>query len=278
MSENRWNARQFAKYVQCEAQEFDTPRLIWVTKDALLRGIDAWHHGVMDILTVPLPTEPVIIGLEVPIGDELVSASLIGFRPTTRAREMLRAYRGYDERDITEDTRLVRAWKLGDGIPAVEFLTSGYGGALAVGEEQVIPAGVDVPPPVFGGDPDAYARDQLMTASHIVLAVVWALINEPQAQDDAALTMERAPVTVGKKRKRRDYDISVVDVKRSSAVRYAPSGRVIEHDHRWVRRAGWAWRACGKGKTERRRVWIDEVICGPADKPLIRRPKVSVLR
>ncbi|WP_157897336.1 hypothetical protein [Mycobacteroides franklinii] len=278
MSENRWNVRQFAKYVQSEARGFDDPRLIWVTEEALRRGLDAWHQGVLDILVIPLPTEPVIIGLETPVGDELSAADLIGFHPTSHAREILRAERGYVEGGLTEDARLVRAWRRGGEETPVDYLTSGYGGALTIGEEQMIPAGSDVPPPALGGDPLAYARDQLITSSNITLAVVWALIHEPQAQDDAALTVERAPVTVGKKRARRDYDISVVDVKRGTTTRYAPSGRHIEHDHRWVRRGHWAWRACGRGKTERRRVWIDEVVCGPADKPLIRRPKVSVLR
>ena len=44
-----------------------------------------------------------------------------------------------------------------------------------------------------------------------------------------------------------------------------------EWTHRWWVRDHWAWRACGPGRTERRRVWIAPYIKGPESKPLIEK-------
>ncbi|SIF34888.1 hypothetical protein [Mycobacteroides abscessus] len=279
MTEHRWNARQFAKYVQRESEGLGTPRLIWVTEAALLRGIDAWRQGALDILQVPLPAEPLVIGLEKSVGDPLASARIIALRATAQGRELVREYRGFDDADVVEDARVVLGFEPGGRVDrSCEFLTSAYGGSPRVGEEQFIPAGDGVVPPAYGGDPVEYARDQLILRVNIALVTVWALVNEPQAQDDAALTVERAPITVGKKRKRREYDVSLVDVKRSTAPRSAPSGRVIERDHRWGVIGHWKNQRYGKGNALVKRIYREPYVCGPPDKPLVRRPKVSVLR
>lgn len=282
MSENRWNARQFAKAVQANRHlNGDSPRLVWVTSDALHRAFEAVRNGALEPLQVPLPTEPLVIGLESPVQwtPTTPSANLISVHPVPDLR------READRHVVTpisyrlaDSGHLVRGWMAGESLERSGDLTSVYGGAIEAGSERTLATGNVFPPPALGGDAELYNREQLGTAAVAVVTVVWALLNEPQAQDDAAMVVDRAPVTVGKKRARREYDVSLVDVKRSSAVRYAPSGRVIEHDHRWEVTGHWKNQRYGKGNALVKRIYRDPFVCGPADKPLIRRPKVSVLR
>lgn len=282
MTEHRWNARQFAKYVQtnCHLSE-SSPRLIWVTSDALHRAFDAVRNGALETLRIPLPTEPLVIGLENAVSwtPTTPSANIVSVHPIPDLRrEAERQVVSPISFQLVETGHLVRGWMSGEAVERSGDLTSVYGGAIEAASERTLATGNAFPPPALGGDEDMYNREQLGIAAVAVAVVVWALLNEPQAQDDSALTVERAPITVGKKRKRRECDVSLVDVKRSSATRSAPTGRVIEHDHRWEVVGHWKTQRYGKGNALTKRIYRESFVCGPPDKPLIRRPKVSVLR
>lgn len=111
--------------------------------------------------------------------------------------------------------------------------------------------------------------------------VVSALImfTDPEARADAAVTHESRAVEVPRRRgtPRHTTPVQVIDVRRSrggGAGTGSGERRNIEHDHRWVTRGHWRNQACGKGWSQRRRVWIAEHICGPEDKPLRRDQRV----
>jgi len=74
-------------------------------------------------------------------------------------------------------------------------------------------------------------------------------------------------------------DVRVVYLRKP---KHIPSGNHIEveHDHRWWVGAHWAWRACGEGHQDRRRVIIWPYVKGPAGTPLEppRRNLFAVIR
>jgi hypothetical protein len=110
----------------------------------------------------------------------------------------------------------------------------------------------------------------------------WTLYNEPEEVSAAAVTVERETVTIGKKRKARQQDIVVVDVRRRVREGSEPEPGeeerpAVEHDFRWPVRGHWRLQPCGTGRAERRKIWIDAYVAGPEDKPLKTRTRVSVV-
>lgn len=113
------------------------------------------------------------------------------------------------------------------------------------------------------------------------VAAALTLYADPQARSDAACvqSIERVQVMKPAKAKRAKEspmrDVHVIDVKRP-ALRSVGDGRStsVEHDHRWVVRGHWRNQPCGKGRTQRRRIWIQEHVAGPEDKPLRRDTRV----
>lgn len=98
MSENRWNARQFAKAVQANRHlNGDSPRLVWVTSDALHRAFEAVRNGALEPLQVPLPTEPLVIGLESPVQwtPTTPSTNLISVHPVPDLRREAERHRAH---------------------------------------------------------------------------------------------------------------------------------------------------------------------------------------
>jgi hypothetical protein len=52
----------------------------------------------------------------------------------------------------------------------------------------------------------------------------------------------------------------------------------VEWHHRWIVRGHWRWQACGAGRAERKRIWIDPHVKGPEDAPLKQSEKVYSLQ
>lgn len=290
---NPWNARKFAETAQrLPVGAFGKPRLIWVTAEAMTRALDAWRNGVLDLMTVPLPDEPLLFGLGAGLAPDASLSSWLDIDSLLAvmiAVEPCPGIRGFAARyadDITligglgqtvEDGHVLVPMSR-EGTELGGVLTSVWGGSLDIGGERTVPIRPTIPPPALGGNPLELAMDQLTALTNALVVILWALINTPTAQSDSAMTVEASTVTLGKKRKRRDMDISMVDIKRAPGVRYAPSGRVIHHDHRWEVIGHWKRQRYGKGNAQVKRIYREPFICGPEDKPLIRKPKVHVLR
>jgi hypothetical protein len=55
-------------------------------------------------------------------------------------------------------------------------------------------------------------------------------------------------------------------------------GRLVEWDHRWIRRGHWRQQWYGSGEHRyQKAIYINPTICGPEDKPLLVRPHVNIL-
>jgi hypothetical protein len=54
--------------------------------------------------------------------------------------------------------------------------------------------------------------------------------------------------------------------------------RHVEWQGQWIVNGFWRWQAFGPGRTERKRIWVDGFVKGPADKPLIKRKRVYSVR
>lgn len=129
----------------------------------------------------------------------------------------------------------------------------------------------------FTGSQEEIAHDMPIGELAELVAAAVTLYTRPQDRDDAAMELE--PRTVEVKRRRgtpkRNVDVSVIDVRRPAhGVRQDGEQGRVEHDHRWVTRGHWRNQPYGKGRALRHRVWIEEHVCGPEDKPIRRAPKV----
>ena len=130
-----------------------------------------------------------------------------------------------------------------------------------------------------------FASEGDADAPHSVLKTVAAAIlmfTDPQARDDAACVQSLQTVQVMKPAKAKrakvspTRDVHVIDVRRrvSSATDSRDGTRTVEHDHRWVVRGHWRNQPFGKGRLQRRRIWIQAHVAGPEDKPIRRDPTV----
>ncbi|WP_157933550.1 hypothetical protein [Mycobacteroides abscessus] len=282
-------------------------RMLWLTSEALERLASAAKHDTLDFDNAPpFPEEGLVVGFAEGMETEAgVIVSMVRTIPVLMpSGEEIFSGVPHHTPHAVHDVPLSDLGVPGSG--AARMVTGMNGGATYTAwtqrevvdahvgatirlPEEVSPHFVSLGAGLRGicleargtcahpGHPDALTGKERAVLRFFVQAA-WVLLHEPAEREVSATVLSPTPIRTGKGRRARDVSVSVIDVRRSTTTRSAPSGRVIEHDHRWTRRAGWAWRACGKGRTQRRRVWIDEVICGPADKPLIRRPKVSVLR
>lgn len=106
------------------------------------------------------------------------------------------------------------------------------------------------------------------------LSTAWLLMGQPLLVESTTETHYCGKVSG----KRKHAPVTIVDLRR---VRHADapgerSGR--SYDHRWVVRGHWRNQAWGKGRAERRPVWISPYVKGPDDAPLLVTEKVNVWR
>lgn len=71
--------------------------------------------------------------------------------------------------------------------------------------------------------------------------------------------------------------VTVIRLRREQAPPAEPGESHVEWSHRWITRGHWRWQPYGHGRSERRRIWIDPYVKGPADKPLVQSEKVYSL-
>lgn len=68
--------------------------------------------------------------------------------------------------------------------------------------------------------------------------------------------------------------VSVIQLRRIAGQHRRDGESLVEWSHRWVVRGHWRWQACGEGRTDRRRIWINPHVKGPEDRPLVQTEKV----
>ncbi|MGV0624574.1 hypothetical protein [Mycolicibacter minnesotensis] len=290
-----WNPRRLAAV---DVHGGDDPILLWLPAEAVARIVDGIAAGAIEY-TDEKPTQPVVVGLGTPIatthGEVSVLVGRVG-EPwelvATSARAVANPAPVVTDRATLMDNVLANITP--DMLRSNRMVSAFTRSGADVGEVFLDAKTGD---PIFSGPPPSdwtcgemlpgqmlrgilhqalYGEDaRLLGALH---RAAWTLYCEPVEREITATELVGQRVSTGKGRRGRDYDVSVIDVRSPSGVRYRPTGEPIEHDHRWIRRGHWRRQAFGKGHAERRRIWIEQQVCGPADKPLINKTKVNVVR
>lgn len=72
--------------------------------------------------------------------------------------------------------------------------------------------------------------------------------------------------------------VTVVRLRREASSMERKHGEShVEWQHRWIVRGHWRWQACGEGRSERRRIWINPFVKGPDGAPFVQSEKVYSL-
>lgn len=268
------------------------PTVLWLTPDAVDRIESAIEHATDEIPTVvptaELPDDSIIIGLgrklETPLGE--CSVIMVSGLATIKENYRLDALDGGIDytaalESVVSLKGLTRIYSLSDR----KGFELGQGGfrlpdwtpdplteaeAEVMYQDQVL--GVDLPPI------EVFHTEQALRLTAFIRAV-WTLIHEDDERDATATTLTAQSVTTGKKRKARNHDVQVVDIRRraeSAGGGARGDGEPLDHDFRWHVRGHWRnqWYGTGDDKAQRL-IWIEDQVRGPEDKPI--KPRVNVI-
>lgn len=293
-----WNARRFAIAAH-NSRHARGQQALWLTAEAIDRIGSAHKHQTLDFSDVPpFPEAGIVVGFGYPYETESGGeVRMLSLTNTTTAQFSLSG--GQTHTALCSPSPTITEAVDSEAWGAVVGLHSGASYYAMDTRAEVLDVHVELVAEwagmgavSLGDDMSAVSRRIGMVDTHLPASLTpteravlryfahaaWTSLHEPVEREVSATTLSQSPIRTGKGRRARDVSVSVIDVRRSSTTRSTPSGRVIERDHRWERIGHWRMQPFGKGRTERRRIWIDPVVCGPVDKPLLVRPKVSVLR
>lgn len=252
----------------------NTPvRLVWLTADVIERIESAAKAGALQLTQEPFPEdEALIVGFArpTPFLDSEAAFTLVPGLDAQVDTNRLIAANLYPRWPHSAHREL--AWREAQSGVRLSYHFNSDG-ELA-GASPVGPVSPD-PFRAFGTIPASADNGARMNA---LVRAAWTLLNTPLEREVTATVTAAQQVSVGKKRRARDYPVSLIDVRRAPVAGCTSTGRRIEHDHRWSVRGHWRNQACGPGRTQRRRVWIEGYVAGPTDKPLRVRPRVNVIR
>jgi len=156
---------------------------------------------------------------------------------------------------------------------------------LATGRQQWR-FGFDVMRPCWYEAPESSPGLRALSSPHAIasmaeerrwLAALWLLAAQPltdvveQRVDKAARRRsQRAGVSTS--------SVRLVDVRHKRSATSSDSERRVDWHNRWIVEGHWRQQAHGPGWSLRKPVFVDEYVKGPADKPLVVREHVNVVR
>ena len=114
-----------------------------------------------------------------------------------------------------------------------------------------------------------------------VLKAAWALSQQPSISDTRAprvTPLDRVPARYEQTEITRVRMLLLRENLHRPGEQAEPGEKTREYSHRWIVRGFWREQPYGKGHALRRRQWIPPFVKGPADKPLIRKKTVHILR
>lgn len=286
-----WNPRRMVGELHADPIFAGDPTVLWLTADAVDRIESAVEHATDEVPTVvptaEMPDDSIIIGLGRRLETPLGAGSIISVAGLATIKENYRldaVVGGVDYPagldSVVSLKGLTRIYSLADR----RFFELGQGGfrlpnwtpdplteaeAEMVYRDQVL--GIDLPPI------EVFHTEQALRLTAFIRAV-WTLAHEDDERDATATTLTAQSVTMGNKRKARNHEVQVVDIRRradtaSGAAR--GDGEPLDHDFRWRVRGHWRNQAYGPEQSLRRMTWIDEQVRGPEDKPI--KPRVNVI-
>lgn len=111
------------------------------------------------------------------------------------------------------------------------------------------------------------------------MACLWLLASQARVGEQTAVAADRA---TRRRSQRAGYpaDVRLIDVRRKAAPATHDDGEShhVEWSHRWLVNPHWRQQAYGPGRSLRKPVFILPHVKGPADKPLVVKPAVNVVR
>lgn len=275
-----WNPRRFAALVEptrkmAESDGDGSPVLLWLTADAIERIESALKHGTLKFTDETMPPCGVLIGLAEPVktsrGDAF-SFSILP-RPMFRRRLLADDYPPELVSEAASSFHIFTAHSL-SGVGIKHALMSAV-------HRRVFPETREAAKAVAGDAAQAIDRifigDEDGQQVADFLRATWTIFVEPVEREVTATVTASETVRPRKGKRHKPCDVSVIDVRQPSGIRHTPNGRAVEHDHRWTVRGHWRMQPYGKGRAQRRRVWIDPQVRGPVDKPILARPKVYLV-
>ncbi|MCB1258540.1 MAG: hypothetical protein KDB26_15625 [Microthrixaceae bacterium] len=114
-----------------------------------------------------------------------------------------------------------------------------------------------------------------------IIRYAWTIYTSETEADVTATTVSRTSVRTGKttkKNKARNIPVQVVDVRRPAGSGGGgstdPNTAPLDHQYRWRVRGHWRMQWYGKTDSKvQRKIWIDEQVRGPEDKPI--KPRIE---
>jgi hypothetical protein len=141
--------------------------------------------------------------------------------------------------------------------------------------DWLLGADTEEPVPGFAGDRDE--RLASMSEDRRWLAALWLLASQPLAE---SVTTRAPRATVRRSQRRRlGSDVRLVNLRRAATPHEpAEHGERRGYSHRFIVEGFWRQQACGPGWSQHRPTYIAPFVKGPADKPLIVKETVKVVR
>lgn len=211
---------------------------------------------------------------------------------TGQRKRALQLFLWNDHREEPDDIYREMVGKEGDRWPEVDRTIGRWG---FIGAEMIYAGDHLGPAMVDPGEERAAeilaagATPQAFSNSKRLLYALWLMLG----QTITATSSEPIPKPTRKRAERAKIPprVTVIYLRRKETRRTEGESKV-EWSHRWVVKGDWRWRRCGKDHPlaqpypkemadtaglYRARVWIDDFVKGPSDKPLVMKDRVYAL-
>lgn len=114
------------------------------------------------------------------------------------------------------------------------------------------------------------------TNTHRLVMALWMLMDQTVTCTDREIPDR--PALKRAKRARLPQEVTVIRLRREDADYEPHEGEsLVEWRHRWIVRGHWRWQACGEGRQDRKRIWINPFVKGPQGLPIKQSQKVYSL-
>ena len=114
------------------------------------------------------------------------------------------------------------------------------------------------------------------TNSRRYIHALWLLLNQTVTKIETEEADRPARRRAGKAKL--PAKVTVIRLRREvSTLDRVPGESQVQWQHRWIVRGHWRWQACGAGRAERRRIWINPFVKGPESAPFVQSEKIYSL-
>lgn len=124
---------------------------------------------------------------------------------------------------------------------------------------------------------DEDVRLESMAEDRRWMACLWLLASQERVGEQSVVSLPR-PVQRRSQRAGYPADVRLIDVRRRTPAAAEGEGHEVEWSHRWLVRPHWRQQAYGPERSLRRPILVPPHVKGPADKPLVVKPAVNVVR